>query len=751
MPNGRHTLVQILASARRALRDGVPEDEVNARLRQVTDGRYSSIAELSAASTAEPTGPGGVLDLPDVSEQSIARPDVAPRLPGQGTPPSRSARAPARFSSENFADTPVYRLGDRTYSPRQVLRSARSALDSDVSEDEVNARLREATSGDFETVRDLENQLSGASARYSEHTPIANYLRSMAQGATFGFADELAGVGAALVPGGRGYSEAVEGSRQRIEDLRAVAPTATLLGELAGGVIVPAAVGSRVLHGAGSYVRAAGASGLTGLIEGAIYGAGEAEGGASGRAKGAAIGAGMGGVLGAVAGPLTYAGARVVRSLVHRAGPIQRLMERFPTLRRLAPDLHETSSLLNQDPYLQRPIVRGRRGRGARIASELPKVEGPQPLARTFEILDTERERIQRVFYRPIEHGRPNAPGGRPFSAELWHGGRRAGPDQVEFFSGQRAVAADAGEVVQASVELQHARIVPKDELPALMDDLAPVRGSKLAEATGREESAALEAARRGYDGIVVIDPVQGQVLDVIVPPATRVARPGTITDRAVLSILEDPDVAPHVRAVSKQVARGERPPTFEEIQRVRQRLRKGERAKPELGAAADELTNALHDMDPRIARADAAWAELQDYERALEAGRKLYTKSAATIERELRKYDRAFLGPADRTRADVMRDGMIYELARRLETSEPFDMKAFRNLFEAGPEMEAKWRAMFGDQGYEHLRQVLHQEQSAETIRKWLVRALIGTAGAGALSVGGRTIVAPVLRGILE
>ena len=61
-------------------------------------------------------------------------------------------------------------------------------------------------------------------------------LRQFAQGATFGLGDQIAGVGAFLVPGGRGYREAQQESKAGIEEFRREKPLEALALETAGGI-----------------------------------------------------------------------------------------------------------------------------------------------------------------------------------------------------------------------------------------------------------------------------------------------------------------------------------------------------------------------------------------------------------------------------------------------------------------------------------------------------------------------------------
>lgn len=281
---------------------------------------------------------------------------------------------------------------------------------------------------------------------------VGDFLRMAAQGATFGFADELAGLGAAVVPGGKGYTEARDASRQRVEDLRTLAPGASFMAEMAGGAPVPlgggAAVAQRVVRpGAGVAARAmarGGAGAATGAMGGGLMGAGESEAtdiqGLLGDVRsGATTGAGVGGLFG-LGAPLVTGGAgkvgRFVRELVDperagRAEATRTLRRAFgdagiapsevgPRLERLGPDgvvadldpslARMARDARNQAPALERaggPVSRLQQragGRGDRMAESLRREAGlPERMARGKELADAAVRRVREQHYRPLE------------------------------------------------------------------------------------------------------------------------------------------------------------------------------------------------------------------------------------------------------------------------------------------------------------------------------------------------------------
>ena len=162
-------------------------------------------------------------------------------------------------------------------------------------------------------------------------------LRSVAQGATLGFADELeaairnplSALGSALgLSDGQDYNERLEIVRNKLESYRTENPIEAMAYEM-GGAVLPAVAGGLMTAGTGT--AAVGAStaarlaptlaraAKVGAIEGGIAGFGAGEGGFSERAKSSATGAALGGTLGAavpVAGQkIGQAGRRAMDAL----------------------------------------------------------------------------------------------------------------------------------------------------------------------------------------------------------------------------------------------------------------------------------------------------------------------------------------------------------------------------------------------------------------------------------------------------
>jgi hypothetical protein len=148
--------------------------------------------------------------------------------------------------------------------------------------------------------------------------------RGVAQGLTFGLADESYGLTqgiANMIRGGgfgEGYSKGVADFRAREEAGRKENPITATLGEVAGGVgtgLGAARAGLTLMRGATSLPQAIGRGVVEGAGYGALHGAGTAEGGLTERLQGAQSGATTGAVVGGVV-PVV---ARGVGAAVNRA------------------------------------------------------------------------------------------------------------------------------------------------------------------------------------------------------------------------------------------------------------------------------------------------------------------------------------------------------------------------------------------------------------------------------------------------
>jgi hypothetical protein len=131
---------------------------------------------------------------------------------------------------------------------------------------------------------------------------------------TFGMMDEgaglVSGIGAAMVPGGKGYQDAYTETRDQVRDYmdeqRADEGGAFLAGEIFAGLGSGAALAKTAVG------RMAGRNAIkSGAAAGAVYGAGEADGGVGERIKGGGIGLGAGAAGGAIGKGASYVAPRI--------------------------------------------------------------------------------------------------------------------------------------------------------------------------------------------------------------------------------------------------------------------------------------------------------------------------------------------------------------------------------------------------------------------------------------------------------
>lgn len=179
-------------------------------------------------------------------------------------------------------------------------------------------------------VRKIQNKVKSgikSSDKSITDTPAETQrLRSIAQGVTLGFADELeaairnplSALGSALgLSEGKDYKERLDIVRKKLESYRTENPLEALAYEM-GGTVLPAVAGGLLTAGTGTAaVGASTAARLAptlaraakiGAVEGGIAGFGAGEGGFTERAKSAGTGAVLGGTLGAA---LPVAGQKV--------------------------------------------------------------------------------------------------------------------------------------------------------------------------------------------------------------------------------------------------------------------------------------------------------------------------------------------------------------------------------------------------------------------------------------------------------
>lgn len=276
---------------------------------------------------------------------------------------------------------------------------------------------------------------------------VGDFLRMAGQGATFGFGDELAGLVRGR-PGSPEYEAARNASRQRVEDLRMLAPGASLASEVAGGVGLPfysgAGVASNVAARTGSRAVGAAVGGATaGLLSGGLTGAGEAEDGerVMGAVRGGAIGGLFGGALGAGMGGAARLYDHVVgpsgdlargATGAHAQHQLKRILKEAGVgpdeidqqIKALGPDAvvadlspnmgREARATVNQAPKLAgnkgpvRNLERRAAERGERIASDMREASKlPSNYEESLASADEAVKQVRADFFDPIEQQYP--------------------------------------------------------------------------------------------------------------------------------------------------------------------------------------------------------------------------------------------------------------------------------------------------------------------------------------------------------
>lgn len=275
-------------------------------------------------------------------------------------------------------------------------------------------------------------------ARVAEMSPLGMFARGAAQGASFGFADELLGM---VNP------ELGERWSQDIETLREMAPGAMMMSEMAGGMALPglgAGKGAAWLMGKGfgpAAARLAAGAGA-GMLSGAATGIGEGE-GLYGRTVGGIGGGAAGGLFGTALGVASGIGGRLAGrffpSLAEASGGVEGAAGRMfrkgldegHVEARTAAELAEATARIGDDavpadlsPSLGRQLYAARSlapeldapggpmqqllsrnaGRGRRIADDLDRAaSNPQTAMRSFDTVDALKSRAQTEFYGPLD------------------------------------------------------------------------------------------------------------------------------------------------------------------------------------------------------------------------------------------------------------------------------------------------------------------------------------------------------------
>jgi len=229
---------------------------------------------------------------------------------------------------------------------RKYQEAIAAGMDPAEAEAQILQRVKATGRGEFNSIEQLERAgMEGIERDLdASETRLGNVARSAAQGLTIGLSDELAGLGAALIPGGRDYQEGRQEALAKLERGRSENPVASFIGEMAGAVVpgVGAMRTASMIPKVGSALRSAkllprvtrsglepgrlASTAALGAAEGGAYGFGAGEGGVEGRMESAETGAKFGGVVGGALPVLPLVGG-LLRRKGARGGTIQETLQ----------------------------------------------------------------------------------------------------------------------------------------------------------------------------------------------------------------------------------------------------------------------------------------------------------------------------------------------------------------------------------------------------------------------------------------
>lgn len=225
------------------------------------------------------------------------------------------------------------------------------------------------------------------------------------------------------------------------------------------------------------------------------------------------------------------------------------------------------------------------------------------------------------------------------------------------------------------------------------------------------------------------------------------------ITDPELLRFLREgpEDVQKMTARVSREVASGEQNPSFAQVQRIRDNLRRanqGAAQKGTLGDVIDEFNVRFQEAVPGLREADAAFSVVKGQQEALERGRRMWNRNSADLETTLEQIAARYDDPSEAAAAqEAFRTGLFGEWLARLMERDESSGAVLRKLMDAGPEFRAIEESMFPtSEGLVAFRRAVNEEKSAEAVRNvlrkftnrflpWLI--FVGGVGAAARHFG--------------
>lgn len=226
--------------------------------------------------------------------------------------------------------------------------------------------------------------------------------RSLAQGLTFGFGEELESLPYAL-PGGESPQEARTRIRGEMAQYKAARPVISTAAEFAGGMVPGLGTASMAAKAGTSALRGVGRLLTGGMAQGALTGAGTAEGDLAERAPAAVLGGTVGGATGYLGGKVLGKGVETMRRGRLRPRPgVQAVEEAMEATKTTPAQLSTRAQQLAQEsPEARVMDVLGQPG--VRIARRIEALggEGGERVGQTMrERLGGRPERMQNVLTR---------------------------------------------------------------------------------------------------------------------------------------------------------------------------------------------------------------------------------------------------------------------------------------------------------------------------------------------------------------
>lgn len=225
-----------------------------------------------------------------------------------------------------------------------------------------------------------------------------------------------------------------------------------------------------------------------------------------------------------------------------------------------------------------------------------------------------------------------------------------------------------------------------------------------------------------------------------------------TVTDPEILDFMEfvtnTPDTRATVRAVSSDllvpgtnateaVIQRHRPPSFSELQRLRDRLWKNPRTRD----SGDELQGIMEEVFPGFREGQIQFRAAKDIEDAFFLGSGEMTSTFRGVKIKVARADQLerALDELPVESHEAFRTGLLQRTINRIsrpETGAASEVKLLRDLID-DVDTSGKLRDLFpNDRLAEEFQSLVRQEKSARILRRALIRA--GIAVGGAVALGG-------------